>query len=173
MNEQTHEQNTPTPETDTPTNSTPDALQQCRQEIDVWKDRFVRMSADFENYKRRTEKEQTTWVRSGKVGILRNILPVIDTVELALADCAKRTSTPETESLLQGISMLGASFHKFLEASEVTEIKEVITFDPSLHDAIAQVDTDSYASNEIVEVLQKGYRFGDQILRPAKVAVAK
>lgn len=145
----------------------------CRQDLELWKERFMRMSADFENYKRRTEKEQVSWLRSSKMAVLRNVLPVVDTVELALADCATRKVTPENESLIKGIQMMGAAFHKFLESSDVTEIKEVTTFDPLLHEAITQVETDSYDSDAIVQVLQKGYRFGDQVIRPAKVSVAK
>ena len=150
-------------------------LDQCRQEVNQWKERFMRMTADFENYKRRTEKEQSSWVRSSKMVVLRNMLPVVDTVELALLDCAKRERTADNEFLIAGIQMMGAEFHKFLQASDVVEIKEVTLFDPSLHEAIVQVETDQCPSGDIVAVLQKGYLFGkeQEVLRPAKVSVAK
>lgn len=158
---------------ETQQNEAEQQVDQCRQELEQWKERFMRMSADFENYKRRTEKEQVSWMRSSKMAVLRNLLPVIDTVELALLDCSTRKVTPENDSLIQGIKMMASAFHKFLESSDVTEIKEVTTFDPLLHEAIAQVATDTHESDTIVNVLQKGYRFGDQVMRPAKVTVAK
>ena len=150
-------------------------LDQCRQEVNQWKERFMRMTADFENYKRRTEKEQSSWVRSSKMVVLRTMLPVVDTVELALLDCAQRERTAENESLIAGVEMMGAAFHKFLQASDVIEINQVTHFDPLLHEAIVQVETDECPSGEIVAVLQKGYLFGkeQEVLRPAKVSVAK
>ena len=150
-------------------------LDQCRQEMAQWKERCMRMTADFENYKRRTEKEQSSWMRSSKMMTLRALLPVIDIVELALLDCAKRDRTPENESFIAGIQMMGAAFHKFLESSDVRDIKEVTQFDPLLHEAIVQVESDQHQSGDIVAVLQKGYLFGkeQEVLRPAKVSVAK
>jgi molecular chaperone GrpE len=148
-------------------------LEQCRQEVAQWKERFIRMTADFDNYKRRAEKEQTSWMRSSKMIMLRSLLPVIDTVELAVRDCAQRERIPQNDSLIAGIRMMGAEFHKFLEATGVTEIQETKQFDPTLHEAIVQVETDQVPSGQIVEILQKGYLFGDQVVRPAKVSVAK
>lgn len=149
------------------------ALDQCRQEIQQWKERCMRVTADFDNYKRRLEKEQGSWVRSSKAAVLRNLLPVIDDVERAVADCTKRTRVADNEPLITGIEMMATAFHKFLKTSDVTEITEISIFDPLLHEAIAQVDAPEFESGAIVEVLQKGYMFGDQVLRPAKVSVAK
>ncbi len=114
-------------------------------------------------------------MRSSKMMTLRALLPVIDTVELALLDCTKRDRTAENESLIAGIQMMGAAFHKFLESSDVSEIKQVTQFDPLLHEAIVQVESDKHQSGDIVAVLQKGYLFGKEheVLRPAKVSVAK
>lgn len=148
-------------------------LDQCRQEMLQWKERCVRITADFENYKRRNEREQASWIRSSKMAVLRNLLGVIDDIERALADCAKRQRTPDNDSLISGVEMMGASFHKFLETADVTEITDLVTFDPLLHEAIAHVDAPEYDSGSIVEVFQKGYLFSDQVLRPAKVGVAK
>jgi molecular chaperone GrpE len=148
-------------------------LDQCRQELTQWKERCMLVSADFDNYKRRMQKEQASWARSSKMMLVRSLLPVIDTVELALLDCAKRTPTAETASLISGIQMMGSAFHKFLESAHVTEITALTSFDPLLHEAIAQVKADTHPSGDIVEVLQKGYLFEDQVLRPAKVSVAQ
>src|SRR5579872_2389781 len=71
-------------------------LAACRQELQTWKERFVRVSADFENFKRRTDKEQASWVRSSKVVVLRNLLPIVDDVDRALAELHKKEHTAES-----------------------------------------------------------------------------
>lgn len=140
-------------------------LNECLVQKDEWKDRCLITAADFENFKRRTEKERVMWITNTQATILTDVISLVDDFERAF-------SNAETGSL-EGFQMIYKSFQKILQKYGVQEIKEVTEFDPNLHEAIMHVESPDHQSGQIVQVLQKGYRFKDQILRPAKVSVAK
>lgn len=155
-------------ETTTQTNQNPNLEQQlseCLIQKDEWKDRCLRTAAEFENYKRRSEKERVLWITNTQASILTDVIGLVDDFERAFAN------KDETSSL-QGFELIYKSLQKILEKYGVQEIKEVTEFDPNLHEAIMQVESPDHKAGQIVQVLQKGYRFKDQILRPAKVSVA-
>lgn len=141
-------------------------LQECIAQKDEWKDRCLRTAAEFENFKRRSEKERVLWITNTQAAVLTDIIGLVDDFERAFAAKDKNTS-------LQGFELIYKSLQKILEKYGVQEIKEVAEFDPNLHEAIMQVESPDHQAGQIVQVLQKGYRFKDQILRPAKVSVAK
>lgn len=146
-------------------------LENCMQELQEWKSRFVRVSADLENFRRRVEKERIDWMRVAQAEVLQDLLSVVDDFDRALQEGEKSDS--DIASFLEGFSLISKSLYKLLEKYGVTEITEHKTFDPNLHEAIAQVDSPDHQSGEIVQVMQKGFMLKDKVLRPAKVTVAK
>lgn len=140
-------------------------LNECLLEKDEWKDRCLLTAADFENFKRRSEKERISWITNTQASVLTDVLGIVDDFERALAQ-------PVDQSR-EGFELIYKSLQKILNKYGVQEIKEITEFDPNLHEAIMQVESPDHQSGQIVQVLQKGYRFKEQILRPAKVSVAK
>ncbi len=145
-------------------------LDQCKLAVEEWKNKFLRAQADFDNFTRRIEREKVTWLRFGQAALLKDLLPIVDNVDRALASQSK---TPDLQQLLIGFELIGKEFHKFLTAQGVEEIKHVATFDPQLHEALMRVESHEHKPGEIVAVLEKGYLFKGEVLRPAKVSVAQ
>jgi molecular chaperone GrpE len=142
------------------------ALEKCKIELTEWKDRALRISADFENYKRRMAKDQENLYFSLQADTLGGILDIVDNFDRAL-------NAEQAQGSLEGFKLIYKELTKFLEKSGVKEISQVTTFDPELHEAIGQVDSDTHESGSIVSVLQKGYTLRDKVLRPAKVMIAR
>lgn len=149
------------------------ALQQCRSELQEWKDKCVRVSADFENFKKRQEKERLHWHRLAQVELVTGLLPIIDTIERALKQKKSEDVPAELRSWFEGFQLMHKELEKYLTSIGIQEIKEMKTFNPELHEAVLTVKNTDLPSGTIVELLQKGYRFKDMILRPAKVSVAE
>lgn len=148
-------------------------LDACKVTSDQWQQRFIQVSADMQNYKRRMEKEQLSWTRRAQEGVLVQLLPIVDDFDRALAEQKKHAVDQDLSAWMVGFEMISKELYKFLKSVHVTEILTSSAFDPELHEAVAQVEAPEVASGDIVEVLQKGYMLGDQVLRPAKVTVAR
>jgi len=149
------------------------ALQACQKELETYKDKFVRVAADFKNFKGRVEKEKASWIHIAQSELMHDLLSIVDDFDRALQEKKEQAVSEEVAAFLDGFVMIRKSLYKFLENYKVAEITEIKQFDPNLHEAIAQVDSDKHESGDIVEVLQKGFMFKDLVLRPAKVVVAK
>ena len=148
-------------------------LQECQSDVEMWKDKLFRVTADFQNFKRRTEKEQALWMQTAQTDILQNLLPIVDDIDRAVVESAKQEQSPEFKVWIEGLSMISVSLYKFLKKSGVEEITQLTHFDPTLHEALAAVQIPGKQEGDIVEVLQKGFMLKGEVLRPAKVAVAK
>ncbi len=148
-------------------------LVQCQAELRDWKDKFMHVSADLQNFKRRIEKERATWILRAQEDVLIKLLAIVDDFDRALSEHQRSERTPEFDAWLKGFELIGASLYKFLAQVGVKPIEEVATFDPQLHEAIVQVEDPEQTSDTIIDVVLKGYMFHDQVLRPAKVTVAK
>ncbi|MCB1197312.1 MAG: nucleotide exchange factor GrpE [Deltaproteobacteria bacterium] len=135
-----------------------------------YKDRFIRLSADFDNYRKRILKEKTDYIKYGNEALLKEILPILDNFERALSASSESDAT----SILQGVEMifgqLTQSLEKFGLHSEVTQGQP---FDPNLHEAMSNVEDDSVAPNTVIQEHQKLYRYHEKLLRPALVTVSK
>ena len=132
-------------------------------------DRLLRTAAEYENYRRRTEKEKIEASGRGKIAAIEKILPVLDTLQLAAnAEC-------ENENYKKGVLMTAEMFRKALADMGIEEIEaEGKPFDPNLHAAIAQDEAkDGVESGTVTRVLVKGYKLDSKIIRYAQVAVAK
>ena len=131
-------------------------------------ERYLRMYAEFENYKKRTEKEKQNTMLYAKADVVEMLLPVIDSMENAIA-----IETAD-ENLKQGISLMFEQIRIFLEKNGVEEIGKVgEEFNPELHDAISIQEVENANSGEIISVFRKGYKIKDRIIRHAMVIVAK
>lgn len=132
-------------------------------------DRFLRERADLENYRKRVGREKEELLNYGNKSLLEEILPVIDNLERALA----HASDDGMGAVVEGIRMTHAMLLTTLKKFNVTPIEAVGTpFDSAFHQAMAQVPTDQYAPNTVVEEYQKGYMLKERLLRPAMVTVA-
>jgi molecular chaperone GrpE len=149
------------------------ALQAERDEI---KDRMLRIAADFENWKKRARKEQTDAVAQAREAVLRDMLEVIDNLERATTTAqggGAGNGSPDGAAVLKGVSLVLRVFQQKLERYEVRpfEAKGQV-FDPHQHEAISRVASDDVPPGSVVSELQKGYRVGERLLRPALVAVS-
>ena len=149
------------------------SLEACEVACNEWQDKYMHVSADLQNFKRRVEKEQVAWARQAKAEVLLNLLAIVDDFDRALSEHSKREHTADLDNWFEGFELIGKSLYKFLHQMDVIEIDQMSTFDPNLHEAIAQVDSDQHTSGNIVDVVQKGFMFNGEVLRPAKVTVAK
>jgi molecular chaperone GrpE len=147
-------------------------LQQCQEELGQWKDKFVQINADMANFKRRVEKDQVQWAHMAQVRILSKLLSIADNFERAMVE-KPAVADERAQAWIAGMVMIQSDFAKVLSNFDVTEIPCDGAFDPELHEALMNVASDAHASGDIVAVLEKGYRMGDTILRPAKVTVAQ
>ncbi len=148
-------------------------LETCKVELQVWKDKFLHVQADLENFTKRVSKERAHWELQAQVGLLKDLLPVIDNFDRATAEAAKEELSEDMKSWLDGFSMIHKGLHAFLKSSGIQEIDTSQGFDPELHEAITQIESADHESGAIVEVMEKGFMFKDHVLRPAKVVVAK
>jgi molecular chaperone GrpE len=132
-------------------------------------DKFLRATADLENYRRRAKRDLDDAKAESRTRVLKEMLPVVDNLERALA----HTDGADTASILEGVRLVLRQFSHALEKCEVTAIEaDGKPFDPNQHEAIGQKESDAPAGS-VVEVLQKGYKLADRLLRPALVIVAR
>jgi len=144
-----------------------------KKEIEQWKTLCLRAAADLENYKRRVEKDQALWYKQAQERVLLDLLKVVDDFDRAQEERQDQEPSEELKGWFEGFELIYKSFQKMLQQYDVDEIEQMTQFDPHLHEAVVQVDSPDHESGQIVEVLQKGYMFKDDVLRPAKVTVAK
>jgi len=149
------------------------ALEARLAEADAKRDEYLdllqRVQADFENYRKRAAREQERLVAHAHERIVRDLLPVLDDLERAL-DAAERH---EEAQLVEGVQLVEKALRKALEKEGLAEIETAGAFDPHVHEAVLAKPHDGAESGSIVEVLQRGYRLGDRVVRPARVIVAE
>lgn len=137
-----------------------------------WTDKYLSLSADFQNYKKRIMQERTDWAQDAQKAVFLDLLAIIDNFERALEQEKKRENAENLE-WLAGFEMIYQSLEKLLAKFGVQAITDFSVFNPKYHEALLQVESDQHKSGEIVQVLQKGYIMHDKVIRPAIVSVAK
>lgn len=131
------------------------------------KDKYLRLFAEYDNYRKRTSKEKIEAYGNSKADTIAEILPALDNFERAL-----NTETSD-EAYKNGIQMIFNQLNDILAKLGVTEIEALNQpFDPNIHSAIKQVDDENFGENTVCQVFQKGYKLGDKIIRHSMVAVA-
>ncbi len=150
-------------------------LKKCEEELQACEEKYLRMHAEFENIKKRMEREKDKSVAYAQEQFARDLLPVMDSLELALASIP----TPEEEAdehlqkLKEGIQLTLDQFIKTFEKHHIKVVDIDQGFNPNFHEAVMQVESEEHESGQIVQVLQKGYTYKERLLRPAMVSVAK
>ena len=140
-------------------------------ERDELKDRMLRIAADFENWKKRARKEQTDSVAQAREAVLRDMLEVVDNLERATAQTGG--GQVDGAAVLKGVSLVLRLFQQKLERYEVKPFEAAgQPFDPRVHEAISRVENANVPSGSVAAELQKGYKVGDRLLRPAMVSVS-
>jgi molecular chaperone GrpE len=153
-----------------------DPLEAALAEAAEYKDKYLRAHADFENAKRRLEKDKMNAVAYANESFAKDILAVMDSFESALA--AMENSTEENSSdvlanMKEGVNLTFEQLKKILEKNSIKEVSCEGEFNPELHQAIMQVESDNHQVGDVVQVMQKGYTIKDRILRPAMVSTCK
>lgn len=138
-------------------------------ELEQLKSKLIRVNADFDNFKKRVKRERAEWENLAEAYVIKSFLPILDDLERALQSSAKEKDT----SLYQGLNIVLKNFKKTLDDLSVEEVDCQSGFDPNLHEALVQVDSKEHKTGDIVQVLNKGYIFKEQVIRYAKVSVAK
>lgn len=159
------------PEHELPPASPEDRAAALTIERDEMKDRMLRVAADFENWKKRARKEQTDAVASARESVLRDILEVVDNLERAAG--AQANGVVDGAAVMKGVSLVLRLFHQKLERYEVKPFEVTgQPFDPRVHEAVSRVESADVPSGAVAAELQKGYRVGERLLRPALVSVS-
>ncbi|PKG41966.1 nucleotide exchange factor GrpE [Psychroflexus sp. MES1-P1E] len=146
--------------------------ERLQQELDAKDDKYLRLFAEFENYKRRTSKERMELFKTASQDVMQAMLPVLDDFDRALLQIKKS----EDESLVEGIELINTKLRETLihRGLEVMSVKEGDAFDSELHEAITQVPSPSEdMKGKIIDVIEKGYTLGDKIIRYPKVVTGK
>lgn len=153
-----------------PSDSVQKEMEALKQEKDELYDRLLRLQAEFDNFKKRSQKEKEVDRKYKSQDLVNELLPAVDNFERAL----QVEVTEETSSLIDGITMVYQQFKDALQSQGVEEIEaKGNVFDPNLHHAVMQVEEEEVESNTVVEELQKGYMLKDRVIRPAMVKVNK
>ncbi len=153
-----------------------DPLEAAQAEAAEYKDKYLRAHADFENAKRRLEKDKMNAVAYANESFATDILAVIDSFENALNSIEganEENSSDVLEKMKEGVKLTYEQLKKVLEKNHIKEIVCEGTFDPEVHQAIMQVESDDHNEGDIVQVMQKGYTIKDRVLRPAMVSTCK
>ncbi|RXJ89438.1 nucleotide exchange factor GrpE [Arcobacter sp. CECT 8983] len=138
-------------------------------------DKYFRVHADFENIKKRLEKEKYQAIDYASEKFAKDLLMPIDTLEMALAaeEAAKELPAEELlAKLKEGVELTIKNFYTAFEKHDISIIETDGEFDPNFHDAVMQVDSEDHKTGEIVQVMQKGYKFKDRLLRASMVSIA-
>jgi len=166
--ERMEDEGAPSSTTD-PTPVLADEIVELRKERDALHDRLLRQAAEFDNYRKRVERERKDSAQMAAIDFVQELLPVIDDFERAL-----QTQAPGAESYRQGLEIIHRALMEMLRKRGVTPIDAVGTeFDPQVHQAVAYEEAPDRRDGEVMEQFTRGYRLGDKLVRPAMVKVAK
>ena len=148
-----------------------DKLKEAEQAAQDHYDRLLRVSAEFDNYKKRKTREMQDVIKFANEKIVADLLPVVDNLERALASISCQSG--DEDPMVQGVALVLDEIIKVLEKYHIKPIKALgEPFDPALHQAMMQEPTDEYPPNTVVKEMQKGYLIHDRLLRPTLVAVS-
>jgi len=147
-----------------------DPTEQIKMEMDALNDKYLRLNAEFQNYRKRVEKEKSDIFKYGQEKFMIEMLPIMDNFERALL----ASEQENTESkVVDGVVLIKKSLDEFFERNGIKKIEAIgMPFDPIKHHAVMTVESDDHASDHVVEVFQDGYVLNDKVIRPCMVKVA-
>jgi len=155
-----------------------ETVESVKNQYNALNEKYIRVYADFDNTKKRLEKDKYNAIDYAIESFSKDLLAVFDSLELALKSANSSKSDTDTKELLsklvEGLTLTSTQFESVLIKNNIEKVETDGGFDPNIHNAIMQVDSkDGIKSGEIVEVLQSGYKLKERIIRPAMVSVAK
>ena len=156
--------------------SAEDKIAQLEEKLKESEDKYLRVHADFENIKKRLEKEKYQAIDYASEKFAKDLLAPIDTLEMALAAEEAAKDLPAEEllgKLKEGVELTIKNFYTAFEKHDISVVETDGEFDPNFHDAVMQVDSPDHEDGQIVQRLQKGYKFKDRLLRAAMVSICK
>ena len=140
-------------------------------EIAEWQDKYLRLQAEFDNFRKRTLREKMELVQSGSAECVKNFLPLMDDLQRALEAIEKSN---DLEALREGVKLIAQKFRETLKKQNVKEIEALgLELDTDHHEAVARFDAGKEKKGKIVDAVQPGYKMGDKVLRFAKVVVGE
>jgi molecular chaperone GrpE len=146
-----------------------DEIVELRKDLDNLQDRLLRQAAEFDNYRKRIERERRELSEFASADILQDILPIVDDFERAL-----KVDAPGSEPYRQGLEIIHRGLQELLRKRGVTAVDAVgADFDPHIHQAVSYEEAPDRRDGEVIAEFRRGYRLGDRLLRPAMVKVAK
>lgn len=144
-------------------------LEKLSAELEEVKSGKLRLQADFDNYKKRVEKEKQSLISYAVEGMVSELLPVIDNFERAL-----EVKEADFEGFYQGVEMIKNQLIEAMKSQGIEEIEALNQpFDPNYHNAVSQIESEDHDSDIVVQVYQKGYKIKDKVVRPSMVVVSK
>ena len=151
------------------TGDAPSEIDRLKEELRREHEMYLRALADYDNYRRRVERDRSTAARSGKREIILSLLDVLDGFDRALQHIGDAPS-----SVAEGLQAIHRKLLGLLEGQGVTPLQSLgETFNPELHDAIGSIHSEEFEPGAVAEEVQRGYRWGDDVIRPARVRVAQ
>lgn len=148
-----------------------DSEKSAENEADIWRDKYIRLQAEFDNFRKRTLREKMDLIQSGGSDVLKAMLPVLDDVMRAVEASEK---SDDIDALREGERLVMQKFIDTLRQKNVTEIEALgADFDPDLHEAVAKFAAGEEKKGKVIDVVQRGYMLGDKVLRFAKVVVGE
>jgi molecular chaperone GrpE len=149
----------------------PDPLQAAKAEAQRYRDQLLRTAADFDNFRKRSRRDQEDAARKGKESSLKELLPVFDNLERAIQSSEK---APDVKAVVEGLKLVMRQFTQSLEKMGIKRVPTVgHPFDPTQHEAIQHIESTEHAPGVVALEVQAGYLLGDTLLRAAMVAVSK
>ena len=149
----------------------PDPLEEALRVSEEYKDRWMRLAAEFDNYKKRRTREFDALIQSASENLIRDLLPVLDSVARALEHSAD--GEEDSDGFRQGVAMIMEEFPKVLQRRGLSEIEAAgQPFDPNFHEALMQMTSEDHAEGLVMAVVERGYRICEKVIRPARVVVS-
>ncbi len=144
-----------------------------QQQASQLREQLLRTAADFENYRKRMERDRVEERKQAAAGLVRNLVPVLDSFRRALAQAAEpTTSDTALRSFVEGVKLIHSQLLDILGSAGLEPVDTSGAFDPAVHEALMQEPSTTARHLDVLEVLEPGYRFGGRLLRPARVKVA-
>lgn len=143
-------------------------IEKIKAELENKNDLLLRTAAEFDNFKKRTERERAGVAEFAKANVIKELLPILDNIDRA-TDTQDKTSP----DYIKGIEMIVKQFEALGDKLGIVEVAKVgDVFDPNCHEAVMHIEDENLGENVIAQVLQKGFKIGDTVIRPAMVSVA-
>ncbi|MCL4484843.1 MAG: nucleotide exchange factor GrpE [Nitrospirae bacterium] len=154
----------------------PEEPSQETREAEAWKEKYIRLLADFDNHRKRTVRDLEEARKFANEALLKAFLPVLDNLERALqhGETGGLGAIPECKSLVEGVRLTHKQFLELLEKNHVTRVPSSgVSFDPEIHEAVGYTESESLPEGMVVDVYQQGYRIHNRLVRPSMVTVSK